>query len=135
MRIDVYGASAEDAAGARVVLLFEGAPLFQQKQLPAEGILPARIAIELEDVEWPERLGDDGRYRCRSEGEQEASRLEVDVAEGTTPRNRRSRGDSRVGQATIRPRQPDDKAGALPGQASLEGKTIDIYVWPVRGGQ
>ncbi|MDH3817454.1 MAG: N-acetylmuramoyl-L-alanine amidase [Myxococcales bacterium] len=52
VRIDVYGASAEDAAGARVVLLFEGAPLFQQKQLPAEGILPARIAIELEDVEW-----------------------------------------------------------------------------------
>jgi N-acetylmuramoyl-L-alanine amidase len=52
VRIDVYGAAAEDAAGARVVLLFEGAPLFQQKQLPAEGILPARIAIELEDVEW-----------------------------------------------------------------------------------
>ena len=52
VRIHVYGAAAEDAAGARVVLLFEGAPLFQQKQLPAEGILPARIAIELEDVEW-----------------------------------------------------------------------------------
>jgi N-acetylmuramoyl-L-alanine amidase len=52
VRIDVYGAVAEDAAGTRVVLLFEGAPLFQQKQLPAEGILPARIAIELEDVEW-----------------------------------------------------------------------------------
>ena len=52
VRIDVYGAAAEDAAGARVVLLFEGAPLFRQKQLPAEGILPARIAIELEDVEW-----------------------------------------------------------------------------------
>ena len=52
VRIDVYGATTEDAAGARVVLLFEGAPLFQQKQLPAEGILPARIAIELEDVEW-----------------------------------------------------------------------------------
>ena len=52
VRVDVYSAAAEDAAGARVVLLFEGAPLFQQKQLPAEGILPARIAIELEDVEW-----------------------------------------------------------------------------------
>ena len=52
VRIDVYGAAAEDTAGARVVLLFEGAPLFQQKQLPPEGILPARIAIELEDVEW-----------------------------------------------------------------------------------
>jgi N-acetylmuramoyl-L-alanine amidase len=52
VRIDVYGAATDDAAGARVVLLFEGAPLFQQKQLPANGILPARIAIELEDVEW-----------------------------------------------------------------------------------
>lgn len=52
LRIDVYGAGTEDAAGARVVLLFEGAPLFTQKQLPAEGILPPRIAIELEDAEW-----------------------------------------------------------------------------------
>ena len=52
VRIDVYGAATDDTAGARVVLLFEGAPLFQQKQLPANGILPARIAIELEDVEW-----------------------------------------------------------------------------------
>ena len=51
-RIDVYGVSEADAAGARVVLLFEGAPLFHQKQLPAEGVLPARIAIELEDTEW-----------------------------------------------------------------------------------
>ncbi len=52
LRIDVYGADAKDAAGARVVLLFEGAPLFKQKQLPAEGMLPPRIAIELQDVEW-----------------------------------------------------------------------------------
>ena len=52
LQIDVYGAGTEDAAGARVVLLFEGAPLFTQKQLPAEGILPPRIAIELEDAEW-----------------------------------------------------------------------------------
>ena len=52
VRIDVYGAGAKQAAGARVVLLFEGAPLFRQKQLPAQGILPARIAIELEDAEW-----------------------------------------------------------------------------------
>ena len=52
VRIDVYGAAAEQAAGARVVLLFEGAPLFRQKQLAAQGILPARIAIELEDAEW-----------------------------------------------------------------------------------
>lgn len=52
LRIDVYGADAKDAAGARVVLLFEGVPLFTQKQLPAEGILPPRIAIELEQAEW-----------------------------------------------------------------------------------
>jgi len=54
LRIDVYGAGSVDAAGARVVLLFEGVPLFQQKQLPAEGILPPRIAIELEEAEWGE---------------------------------------------------------------------------------
>lgn len=51
-RIDVYGAETENAAGARVVLLFDGVPLFKHKQLPAEGILPPRIAIELEDAEW-----------------------------------------------------------------------------------
>ncbi|MGB5696411.1 MAG: N-acetylmuramoyl-L-alanine amidase [Polyangiales bacterium] len=52
VRIDIYGAGAEDAASARVVLLFEGAPLFRQRQLPAQGVLPARIAVELEDTEW-----------------------------------------------------------------------------------
>lgn len=51
-RIDVYGAGGESAAGARVVLLFRGAPLFRQKQLPAEGVLPPRISIELEDTDW-----------------------------------------------------------------------------------
>ncbi len=56
VRVDVYGARAEDAAGARVVLLFEGAPLFHQKQLPAQGILPARVAIELEDTEWADTV-------------------------------------------------------------------------------
>ena len=56
VRIDVYGASAVDAAGTRVVLLFEGAPLFHQKQLPADGMLPARIAIELEDVDWDDSV-------------------------------------------------------------------------------
>lgn len=55
-RIDVYGTAEENAAGARVVLLFEGAPLFRQKQLPAEGILPPRVAIELEDTEWGETV-------------------------------------------------------------------------------
>jgi len=56
VRIDVYGAGAVDAAGTRVVLLFEGAPLFHQRQLPPQGILPARIAIELEDAEWGETV-------------------------------------------------------------------------------
>jgi N-acetylmuramoyl-L-alanine amidase len=56
VRVDVYGAGAEDAAGARVVLLFEGAPLFHQRQLPAQGILPARVAIELEDTEWADTV-------------------------------------------------------------------------------
>lgn len=56
VRIDVYGAGAAEAAGTRVVLLFEGAPLFHQQQLPSQGILPARIAIELEDVEWAESV-------------------------------------------------------------------------------
>ena len=56
VRVDVYGAGAVDAAGARVVLLFEGAPLFHQQQLPAQGILPARIAIELEDAEWGDNV-------------------------------------------------------------------------------
>lgn len=52
--VDVYGVGTEDAAGARVVLVFEGAPLFHQEHLPAQGILPARIAIQLEDAEWGE---------------------------------------------------------------------------------
>ena len=52
VRIDVYGAEAPQTAGARVVLQFEGAPLFRQKRLPAQGVLPARVAIELEDTEW-----------------------------------------------------------------------------------
>lgn len=51
-RIDVYGAGGKDAAGARVVLLFRGAPLFRQEQLPAAGVLPPRIAIELEHTDW-----------------------------------------------------------------------------------
>jgi len=53
-KIDVYGAGDEATAGARVVLTFEGAPLFRQKRLAPEGILPARVAIELEDTEWGE---------------------------------------------------------------------------------
>jgi N-acetylmuramoyl-L-alanine amidase len=53
-RIDVYGAAKRDSAGARVVLSFDGAPLFHQKQLPAEGILPPRVWIELEDTELGE---------------------------------------------------------------------------------
>ena len=55
-RIDVYGATAQEATGARVVLLFEGAPLFRQHQIPAQGVLPDRIAIELEHTEWDRGL-------------------------------------------------------------------------------
>ncbi|MFZ1863593.1 MAG: N-acetylmuramoyl-L-alanine amidase [Polyangiales bacterium] len=55
-RIDVYGTEAPDAAGVRVVLIFEGAPLFRQEELPPQGILPPRIAIWLEDTEWEHSL-------------------------------------------------------------------------------
>lgn len=54
--IHVYSGSGDDAAGARVVLTFTGAPLFEQKHLPAEGILPSRIAIELESTVWAEHV-------------------------------------------------------------------------------
>lgn len=56
VRIDVYGAGAQDAAGVRVVLLFEGAPLFRQETLSAQGVLPSRIAIELEDTTCDESV-------------------------------------------------------------------------------
>ncbi|MGD8605922.1 MAG: N-acetylmuramoyl-L-alanine amidase [Myxococcales bacterium] len=55
-RVEVYGSETIDAAGARVVLVFEGAPLFRQGELPAQGILPARLAIWLEDAEWDESV-------------------------------------------------------------------------------
>ena len=55
-RIDVYGAERRNAASARVVLLFDGAPLFHQKQMPPKGVLPARIAIELVDTDWGESV-------------------------------------------------------------------------------
>ena len=35
------------ANGARIVLRFEGAPLFEQDWRPPQGVLPARIGIEL----------------------------------------------------------------------------------------
>lgn len=53
-RVDVYGTDEPEAAGVRVVLWFEGAPLFRHEQLPAQGILPPRLAIELENTEWGE---------------------------------------------------------------------------------
>lgn len=55
-RVDVYGADAVDAASARVVLSFDGAPLFQHTTQPASGVLPERIAIELEDTEWSDSV-------------------------------------------------------------------------------
>ena len=52
--IDVYGTdrSARADASVRVVLSFDGAPLFRQRELPAQRPLPARISLELEDTEW-----------------------------------------------------------------------------------
>ena len=52
--IDVYGADGSSGADAsvRVVLSFQGAPLFRQKNLPAQRPLPARISLELENTEW-----------------------------------------------------------------------------------
>ncbi len=55
-RIDIYGTQRHNTAGARVVLTFEGAPLFRQKQMSPEGVLPARIAIELVDTDWGESV-------------------------------------------------------------------------------
>lgn len=55
-RIDVYGAQAPSAAGARVVLVFEGAPLFRQEHLAPKGVLPGRIALWLEETEWQDSL-------------------------------------------------------------------------------
>lgn len=54
--IGVYGAETPGSAGVRVVLTFEGAPLFRQQHLAPQGILPARIAIHLDDVEWDASL-------------------------------------------------------------------------------
>lgn len=54
--VEVYGAAGETSAGVRVVLEFDGAPLFRHEQLPSEGVLPRRIAIELEDTTWGEGL-------------------------------------------------------------------------------
>lgn len=56
IRVEVYGAETVDSAGARVVLVFEGAPLFRQRKLPADGVLPARVAIWLEDAEWDDSV-------------------------------------------------------------------------------
>ena len=89
-RIDVYGVEGESAAGARVVLLFRGAPLFHQQQLPAEGILPPRIAIELEDTDWGESVpvsqfvGRGGLRRVRLATP--SPRVVLDLEPGTTGR-------------------------------------------------
>lgn len=53
--IEVYGAVADagqdrHAGGVRIVLSFEGAPLFRQRLWPADGVLPARLSIELQDT-------------------------------------------------------------------------------------
>ena len=54
--MDVYSGIGDDVAGARAVLTFEGAPLFEQEHLPAQGILPPRVAIHLENTTWDDRV-------------------------------------------------------------------------------
>jgi N-acetylmuramoyl-L-alanine amidase len=54
--IEVYSGVGDRVAGARAVLTFEGAPLFEQEHLPAQGILPPRLAIHLENTTWDERV-------------------------------------------------------------------------------
>jgi len=89
-RIDVYGVEAPDAAGARVVLAFEGAPLFRQEELPPQGVLPTRIAIWLEDTEWDDSLpasrfvGEGGLLRVRLATPD--PRVVVDLQPGATGR-------------------------------------------------
>jgi len=61
--VDVYSGIGDEVAGARVVLTFQGAPLFQQEHLPAQGILSPRLAIHLENTTW-----DDGVPVSRSVG-------------------------------------------------------------------
>lgn len=54
--MDVYSGIGDDVAGARAVLTFEGAPLFEQEHLPAQGILPPRVAIHLGNTTWDDRV-------------------------------------------------------------------------------
>jgi N-acetylmuramoyl-L-alanine amidase len=89
-RIDVYGVERRDAASARVVLLFDGAPLFHQRRLSPRGPLPARIAIELPGVRWgptvspsvPVGAGGIERIRLAEPN----SRVVVDLQRGATGR-------------------------------------------------
>ena len=61
--IDVYSGVGDEVAGARAVLTFDGAPLFEQEHLPAQGILPNRVAIHLQNTTW-----DDGVPVSRAVG-------------------------------------------------------------------
>ncbi|MEM9729290.1 MAG: N-acetylmuramoyl-L-alanine amidase [Myxococcota bacterium] len=45
--IRIFGADTRASASARVVLVFDGAPLFEQERLPSTGTLPERVAIRL----------------------------------------------------------------------------------------
>jgi N-acetylmuramoyl-L-alanine amidase len=54
--IQVYSGVGEEVAGSRAVLSFEGAPLFEQEHLPAQGILPPRLAIHLKNTAWHDEV-------------------------------------------------------------------------------
>lgn len=51
--IEIFGTKSRDKrAPVRVVLAFNGAPVFQHESLPASGVLPRRLAIHLPGVEF-----------------------------------------------------------------------------------
>lgn len=84
--VRVFGADAPDSAGARVVLHFEGAPLFEQERLERTGLLPARVVLELKNAELQGSLrplievGRGGVSRVRLAGP--GPRVVVDLQEG-----------------------------------------------------
>ena len=90
--VDVYGAGrvAAEESGVRVLLSFQGAPLFKQRQLPAEGVLPARLSVELKDAALSEALpasrpvGRGGLQRVRLDAE--GPRVVLDLDPGAVAR-------------------------------------------------
>lgn len=84
--VRVFGAERRDSAGARVVLRFEGAPLFEQARLAPTGILPARVTLDLLDTEFGDsvrpliEVGRGGVARVRLAGPE--PRVTVDLQPG-----------------------------------------------------